>query len=273
MNLCKWKPPCGKCTTCSVLKRTEWANRILIETIYSEYTLFITLTYNDENLPFNNSLTPEHAINFLKKLRYYHEPKKLRYYLCGEYGEQTWRPHYHAILFSATEIDKEHIAKSWTNKLKEPLGFIHFGENANNAVAQYVSGYITKKLNRDDLYKKSILGDRYKEFSLKSQGLGRALVLDIINSTGGLLLDEDVLKSINLDGKKIYLGKYLITKLRKTLLNDTKEPLYTKEMRALRFEKEIEDSVKKKISLSETKKQKILNLETKLKLFKKGKSL
>lgn len=266
MSLCKFVPPCGKCDICSILKRTEWANRILLETIYSVNTIFITLTYNDENLPKDGSVSPEHAVNFIKRLKYYHE-KPLRYYICGEYGEQGFRPHYHAVLFSPDPIEQSSIESAWT------FGFIHIGENSNNAVAQYVAGYITKKLNRDDLYKESILGQRHKEFSRKSQGLGRDVVPDIINATAGHLPNGDVYKSIQLEGRKIYLGKYVITKLRKTLLNETKEPLYTKEMRSLQFEKNYEEAKAKNVTISEINKQKRLNLTSKVNLFKKEKKL
>lgn len=266
MSLCRFTPPCGKCTICSVLKRTEWANRILLETVYSKHTLFITLTYNDKSLPTNGSVSPEHAVNFIKRLKYYHE-KSLRYYICGEYGEKGLRPHYHAVIFSPDPIDHSSVESAWT------YGFIHFGLDSNNAVAQYVAGYITKKLNRDDEYKDSILGSRHKEFSRKSQGLGRDVVTDIISATAGHLPDGDVYKSIQIDGRKIYLGKYVISKLRKALLNETKEPLFTKEMRALQFEKKYEEAKEKKVTLSEVNKQKRLNLISKVNLFKKEKKL
>ena len=67
-------------------------------------TLSFTLTYNDENLPkkgdylktvkskkisvqTDNSLEVVHLQQFIKKLRKYCAPSKLRYYACGEYGK------------------------------------------------------------------------------------------------------------------------------------------------------------------------------------------
>ena len=61
---------------------------------------FVTLTYADDQLPDGNSLCPEDVTKFLKRLRKRIDPVKIRYFLCGEYGEgSTSRPHYHLILF------------------------------------------------------------------------------------------------------------------------------------------------------------------------------
>lgn len=58
---------------------------------------FVTLTYDDAHVPTDYGLQMDHWQKFAKKLR-----KKLgpfRFLACGEYGEQTKRPHYHALLF------------------------------------------------------------------------------------------------------------------------------------------------------------------------------
>jgi len=71
-----------------------------------ELSCFLTLTYDDTPLPAGGSLVKEHFQLFMKRLRKYHG-RKIRYFHCGEYGDQTGRPHYHAILFGIDFGDKE----------------------------------------------------------------------------------------------------------------------------------------------------------------------
>lgn len=84
---------------------------------------FITLTYADEHLPDNASLNLRDWQIFLKKLRKSLEPKKIRFYMCGEYGEaadqvnKIGRPHFHAIIFGHGFLDDRRI------KREEPLAY------------------------------------------------------------------------------------------------------------------------------------------------------
>ena len=90
---------CGQCLPCRVNRRRIWTHRVLLEAIKSSESSFITLTYDDENLPENGSLCPSHVRDWLKRIRKKVEPRKLRYFLVGEYGDETKRPHYHVALF------------------------------------------------------------------------------------------------------------------------------------------------------------------------------
>ena len=58
---------------------------------------FVTLTYDDDHLPDNQSLELAHWQRFAKQIRDNIGP--FRYFHCGEYGSITQRPHLHAILF------------------------------------------------------------------------------------------------------------------------------------------------------------------------------
>ena len=115
---------------------------------------FITLTYNDENLPFGGNLEKHHFQKFMKRIRKKHG--KMRYFHCGEYGETTLRPHYHAILFGYRPSDPELFSTQGENKLYESktlretwgLGHTTFGELTFETAA-YVARYITKKVNGD----------------------------------------------------------------------------------------------------------------------------
>ncbi|QCS36963.1 replication initiation protein [Tortoise microvirus 35] len=64
---------------------------------------FITLTYNEDNVPIINgekTLVRRHLQLFMKRLRDRIKPHKIRFFACGEYGSKTGRPHYHLILFN-----------------------------------------------------------------------------------------------------------------------------------------------------------------------------
>lgn len=108
--------PCGSCFACMTNRRQDWTIRILEE--WKQYTnaLFVTLTYNDDNVPKRNgilSVSKEDLQNFLKRLRKEYPPGKIRYYAVGEYGSKTFRPHYHIILFGVPMHDDAIINSSW----------------------------------------------------------------------------------------------------------------------------------------------------------------
>ena len=93
--------PCGKCIGCRIAKRKEWSLRMLHELTYHPQSSFITLTYDDYHLPSDNSLKKRHLQLFIKRLRKNLGERRIKYFACGEYGGQTMRPHYHAILFGS----------------------------------------------------------------------------------------------------------------------------------------------------------------------------
>lgn len=68
---------------------------------------FVTLTYAPEHLPRDGSLDHKHFQLFMKRLRHrMPEGEPLSYFMCGEYGERTRRPHYHAALFGVHFWDR-----------------------------------------------------------------------------------------------------------------------------------------------------------------------
>lgn len=89
--------PCGKCLGCKISLTTDWTIRNCCEFAYYEHSAFVTLTYNDENLPDNYSLSKVELQNFFDNLQHKfkdYDGRKIRYYACGEYGDDTQRPHY-----------------------------------------------------------------------------------------------------------------------------------------------------------------------------------
>lgn len=91
----KYILPCGKCIECRRAQANEWAIRCLCEASLHKKNCVLTLTYNDENVP--SQLVKKDYQNFLKSLR--QEVGQLRYFLSGEYGEKSGRPHFHAVIF------------------------------------------------------------------------------------------------------------------------------------------------------------------------------
>lgn len=104
--------PCGKCMACRIARSREWTTRLIHELSYWDKASFVTLTYDNEHLPSDNSLSVRHWQLFMKRLRKQVEPLKIKYFASGEYGDKFGRPHYHAIIFGLDFIrDAEVIRK------------------------------------------------------------------------------------------------------------------------------------------------------------------
>ncbi len=91
--------PCGQCIGCRLERSRQWALRCMHEASLYDENCFVTFTYDDEHVPFDGSLNKDHFQSFMKRLRFHLHPERVRFYMCGEYGEQLSRPHYHALLF------------------------------------------------------------------------------------------------------------------------------------------------------------------------------
>lgn len=123
------------------------------ETQTSDRACFITLTYDEENVP--EKLDKSHFQNFIKILRH-HSGRELRYFACGEYGEETRRPHYHCMLFGEDFLGGAYQRDDilYGNKIVDALwgkGFVAIG-GVSMASACYVAGYVNKKLNDPDTF-------------------------------------------------------------------------------------------------------------------------
>lgn len=142
--------PCGSCGMCLARRRDDWTIRLYKEWQNSSSARFVTLTYNEVELPkiqknekvseSISTLDKEHLQLFLKRLRAVQErsginPPKIRFYACGEYGTEFQRPHYHVLLFNATEEVIQKIDKIWSKGHVDvrPMG---------NGQIHYVSGYM-----------------------------------------------------------------------------------------------------------------------------------
>lgn len=156
--------PCGSCLGCRGDQARNWAIRAQHEARMHDSAWFLTLTYDEENIPKFGALCPEHLSVFFKTLRrreaetahrHGREPKRLSYYACGEYGERSERPHYHALLFGFDFLDK-HIHRNDRSGTVWRAGSLEdswrFGNSEFSAVtpksASYVTGYVRKKVSR-----------------------------------------------------------------------------------------------------------------------------
>ncbi|WNK14895.1 MAG: replication initiator protein [Microvirus sp.] len=145
----KTELPCGCCIGCRLDRSRDWAGRIMNEAQSHQSSCFITLTYQRDNY----SLNKRDITLFFKKLRRKHEDQSIRYFQCGEYGEQLGRPHHHIILFGYDFPDKvplkkgKHIqyvsrelADLWQHGLHS-IGTLTLDS------AMYVARYCLKKIN------------------------------------------------------------------------------------------------------------------------------
>lgn len=143
--------PCGKCIGCRLSYSKSWAIRCMHEASLYEDNCFVTLTYEDKWLPKDSELEYRDFQLFMKRLRK-EMPKKIRFFMAGEYGGQFGRPHYHALLFNCDFKDKELMVERFGNKVYRsstldrlwPYGFHSIGD-VNMASASYVARYCLKK--------------------------------------------------------------------------------------------------------------------------------
>lgn len=92
--------PCGQCIGCRMRRASDWQMRVMHEASQYDENCFVTLTYARDALPANGSLCHRDFQLFLKRVRRHYGRKRIRFYMCGEYGPETGRAHYHACLFN-----------------------------------------------------------------------------------------------------------------------------------------------------------------------------
>jgi len=233
--------PCGQCVGCRRERSRQWAIRCLNEASLYRDNCFITLTYKDA--PF--SLNYRDFQLFLKRLRKRFPGRKIRFYMCGEYGEEFSRPHFHACLFNFNFPDRQPFrVLDSNNKLYRsdildnlwPHGFSSIGEVTFESAA-YVARYVMKKVNGDrakDHYKVDpetgeVQCPEFCHMSLKP-GIGRKWIEKYTTDVypHGLVVSR---------GREVYPPKYY-DKYYKTLDPDShEEMIFRRECEAaLRFE-------------------------------------
>lgn len=217
--------PCGKCLLCRKRRAFEISVRARCEAALSPgRNYFITLTVCDDSLPV---VFPNGKLNhipwqlFAKRLRK-HFP--FRFLMCGEYGEKTHRPHYHAILFdvpygSLVDSYFDQLGCFHASKLLEecwPYGNVMCAQS-NDATVSYVAGYQLKKFGSDDEYASYVKWSR-------RPGLGSAWIdrfwRDVYRLDGKLFLDngtelEKVVSSVIMHNQSVpFSSRFFENRLR-----------------------------------------------------------
>lgn len=150
--------PCGRCVGCRLEYSRQWAVRCMHEAELHEQNAFITLTYNNENLPEDRSVSKDELQRFFKRCRKLLGNNSFRYFACGEYGDQSGRAHYHAIMFGHdfsqdrelhTVRNGNCLYRSPTLERLWPLGHSLIGDVTFQSCA-YVARYVMKKRKGKD---------------------------------------------------------------------------------------------------------------------------
>lgn len=180
--------PCGHCINCRLNYARKWSQRCLLESMLWSENFFVTFTYEDENLVIVGdydlaTLIPDDVTKFFKRLREYYRDKYnhtgIRFYMAGEYGDTTFRPHYHVICFNLPIFDLKYYSKS-------PLGDVYYnsptldklwgkghvvvGEVTAQSVA-YTARYCQKKATKDIDYAELGIKSEYVRMS-RNPGIG-----------------------------------------------------------------------------------------------------
>lgn len=265
---------------------------------------FITLTYSDTNLrtgssqvfgptnPLRSTLLKKDAQDWLKRLRAAIEPLKVRYFLVGEYGEMTERPHYHLALFGYPNCNRgktrylvdqngfqksccihcDLIMRTWG------LGAVMLGSLTAES-SQYIAGYVTKKMTSST---DSRLHGRQPEFSLMSRrpGIGVMAMHDVASTLLEFDLDDtetDVPVSLRHGSRQLPLGRFLRNKLRVMVGKEEGAPEKVKEelrakmrdVQARQFDTPLDASRSLVDQITLDNKQKMRNFNARQKLVRK----
>lgn len=167
--------PCGRCTSCRLEYSRQWAVRCMHEQTQHKDAMFVTLTIAPEHIQTvwdwksakkgekrTKEKLNEHSISKVSLQRFFKRLRKqtgadIRYFACGEYGDTTHRPHYHAIIYGYDFPDKMIHTKTKNGDLlfkSEQLqkiwgfGFCLIGEVTFQSAA-YVARYVMKKRKGD----------------------------------------------------------------------------------------------------------------------------
>lgn len=206
--------PCGSCIACRKKKASEWSLRLEFEarSYPVDQIWFVTFTYDPQHVPDDYSLDVSHVQKLLKRIRL-RLPYKIRYYICGEYGDERGRPHYHAIFFGLKQCDLKYlgipkkdylagvrpISRNGGYNVAWSYGFVDVEvPRSHGAVCSYIAQYVMKKIGTNNW------GKRLPPFHRQSQGLGLKFALENIPSYTPVLQIGKYFRS---------LGRYLNLKL------------------------------------------------------------
>jgi hypothetical protein len=198
--------PCGRCIECRKGRVNSWFSRLSSELSVSRSAYFVTFTYDENSLCYsdNGLLTLNYRDYqlFIKRLRKRNlSSRKIKYFCVGEYGSQTHRPHYHAIIFNVN--DPSLFQQVWDK------GHVHVGD-VKEASIFYTLKYSLKSSVFGNTTGQDPDDDRIPEKALMSKGLGLSYLTDAMVQYH----KDDVSRPITMLGNtKIPLSRYYRDKL------------------------------------------------------------
>lgn len=169
---------CNHCIECEQKYRTSWQFRLQQELKRAKSTFFVTLTYDDENLPSLSNgevcYDNQHFTAWRKRMATYfkrHNDANIKYICTGEFGDETQRPHYHLILFIDCVVSYDEVNNA-AHYYWDYAQVVDVDEpRSNNAVSSYVTKYVMKDYYRET--KPIIEGSKTNKFRIHvSNNLG-----------------------------------------------------------------------------------------------------
>lgn len=159
--------PCGQCFECRMARARDWSVRAVLEARQWQHNYFLTLTYDDQHVPVSFdretgeerlTLHMDHVSQFMKRLRAWmkdhYDHEGIRFFAASEYGDRTFRPHYHMLLFNcplpdlrfySVNFQKDVVYTSETLRDLWQHGQVIVGDLTINS-AGYVARYCLNKL-------------------------------------------------------------------------------------------------------------------------------
>lgn len=246
--------PCGRCTDCRIAKAQDWATRCMHEAQMHKHpdgspnNAFITLTFDEKSLieRGHESVDVRDWQLFAKKLRKQTSPFK--FLAVGEYGDQSARPHYHALIFGEDFSRDRYL---WRTSLGNPFyrsptlekcwpwGQVEVG-HLTQETANYVCRYVLKKLTGHQKEKPlevvdqttGEISERNHTFAVMSRGgrTGKGIGHSWLMKYGWRVIEQD---NVIRKGQQVKPPRYYTAQLKAALPDDMEKVAEARRQKAL----------------------------------------
>lgn len=190
--------PCGKCVCCVKNRQNSWYQRIVEHLKAYPRAVWGTLTYDEKRVPYSDPIeyhdeeTGEYTYippvktlrrsdvrSWIKRcsIRYKRATGKCKpdFYVIGEYGSKTYRPHYHFIFFNISYNDfLKYFLKDWLEKYGMIYDLQRVKLDGKFGLGRYLAKYTCKPSDYD--YFSGLEGIIEKPRIMVSRGFGLAYV-------------------------------------------------------------------------------------------------